>query len=531
MAGFFPPFSLDPSDSIEEAFIAPPPNVMENREILEEAEKRTLYEDFATVGIMPDTYVSLDELVGRLRQSFKNYDEEMIRRIFSALSSYSVTGTNYISGRTFIESYMKRRRELNAVLEAARGELESTERMLQQAEVNLQNIERNPSAAMNEDSKLTVQVVCLQNLQGGCGESPEGGTMYKVHLECQQQVIETQPAPVQQGSCFLNEVFSFEISKREGSLRLCLIRVDPYGGADELVGDCAILLEQLSDQKKHEMTKEIWGHQGEIVLSCQWIYSKKLLYTTYLGEFSMRRDVKLREISDYQTEVEKLNRPFGEEQKRHRGGGILAAFAAGPEYLSKLLDQLRVYLKLSSWMATSQHVAALTFCLSCVAGYTRAVSLDQMIAAFTFWNNLEPREVVPRSEENLLLFCCCCRVRSSQVDCRALFLPYALRSSRHGVRHLLDADLLSSVEDWIGRVRHSQYYQGFFHFSLYLEARALHSFLEMSVRPQAQGMRQLLTGMSSPPPLGPTCHSKLTNLPCCLWPPPQGPSLALGPCT
>lgn len=34
------------------------------------------------------------------------------------------------------------------MLEAARGELESTERMLQQAEVNLQNIERNPSAAM-----------------------------------------------------------------------------------------------------------------------------------------------------------------------------------------------------------------------------------------------------------------------------------------------------------------------------------------------------------------------------------------------
>lgn len=47
-------------------------------------------------------------LLSFLQQSFKNYDEEMIRRIFSALSSYSVTGTNYISGRTFIESYMKR---------------------------------------------------------------------------------------------------------------------------------------------------------------------------------------------------------------------------------------------------------------------------------------------------------------------------------------------------------------------------------------------------------------------------------------
>lgn len=39
---------------------------------------------------------------------------------------------------------------------------------------------------------------------------------------------------------------------------------------------------------------------------------------------------------------------------------------------------------------------------------------------------------------------------------------------------------------------------------------------------------RLLTGMSSPPPLEPTCHSKLTNLPCCPWPHPQDPSLALG---
>lgn len=37
--------------------------------------------------------------------------------------------------------------------------------------------------------------------------------------------------------------------------------------------------------------------------------------------------------------------------------------------------------------------------------------------------------VIARSEETLSLCCCCCRVRSSQVDCRALFLPYALRSS------------------------------------------------------------------------------------------------------
>ncbi|PFH36871.1 multi-pass transmembrane protein [Besnoitia besnoiti] len=432
MAGFFPPLSFDPSDTIEEAFIAPPPNVMENKEILEEAEKRTLYEDFASVGIAPDTYLSLEELVARLRRSRRSYDEEMIRRIFSALSSYSVTGTNYISGRTFIESYMKRRRELGAVLETARGELESVERMLQQAETNLQAIERNPAASMGEESKLTVQVVSVQHLQdASCGNSE--GALYKVHLECQQQVIETQPATVRQGSCYMNEVFSFEVSKHGGSLRLCLVRVDPYGGPDELVGDCAVLLEQLADQKKHEMTKEIWGHKGEIVLSCQWIYSRHLLYSTYMREFSVRRDVKLREISDYQIEQDKLNKPFGDNGKAT--GGLCGAFASGPEYLSKLLDQLRAYLKLSSWMATSQHMAALTLCLSCIAGYTRPVFLDQMIAAFTFWNNIDPRRWTVH-RYSFLMICCAVGILYDVWWMRIYFHAWSLTSVEADIHNI-----------------------------------------------------------------------------------------------
>ncbi|KFG42768.1 multi-pass transmembrane protein [Toxoplasma gondii MAS] len=158
-----------------------------------------------------------------------------------------------------------------------------------------------------------------------------------------------------------------------------------------------------SDQKKHEMTKEIWGHKGEILLSCQWIYSKKLLYSTYLGEFSVRRDVKLREISDYQLEADKLNQPFGTPEKPTRG--FFGAFAAGPELLSKLLEQLRVYLKLGSWMATTQHMAALTFCLSCIAGFSRPVFLDQMIAGFTFWNNIDPRRWTVHRYSFLMLCC------------------------------------------------------------------------------------------------------------------------------
>lgn len=70
--------------------------------------------------------------------------------------------------------------------------------------------------------------------------------VFKIHLECQQQVIETAPARVEEGKCFFNEVFSFEIGSREGDLRICLVKVDSISRAEELVGDCSVLLEDLA---------------------------------------------------------------------------------------------------------------------------------------------------------------------------------------------------------------------------------------------------------------------------------------------
>lgn len=61
-------------------------------------------------------------------------------------------------------------------------------------------------------------------------------------------MIETAAVRVERGVCFYNEVFSFEISSREGDLRLCLIKVDPNSGREELVGDCSVLLQDLSGE-------------------------------------------------------------------------------------------------------------------------------------------------------------------------------------------------------------------------------------------------------------------------------------------
>ncbi|OEH74839.1 multi-pass transmembrane protein [Cyclospora cayetanensis] len=353
------------SESIEDAFIAPPDNIQESRDAMEEVERRLLYDDFQRCGILPESLLNLSELLMRLRSSSRQYDEEMVQRIYAALSSYKGSRDAYTTGRVFIEAYMKRRRELVAVLESARGELDSAEMMLQQAETHLANLAVDPNAALAEDSKLTAQIASLHNLNQG-SPSASDGDVFKVHLECQQQVIETAPARVEGGSCYFNEVFSFEIAVREGDLRICLVKVDPASGAEELVGDCSVLLEDLADQKKREI---------------------RTLYEQYLQEFTLRREAKIRELSDYQEELDKLNRPFCTVEAGR--GGICGWIFLLPEILSRQLDDLKTYLKLPGWLLTSQYAVALTFLLSSIAGFSRSVFLDQAIVAFLFWNNLE----------------------------------------------------------------------------------------------------------------------------------------------
>ncbi|XP_026191158.1 uncharacterized protein LOC34622865 [Cyclospora cayetanensis] len=402
MAQLLQPFSFGTSESIEDAFIAPPDNIQESRDAMEEVERRLLYDDFQRCGILPESLLNLSELLMRLRSSSRQYDEEMVQRIYAALSSYKGSRDAYTTGRVFIEAYMKRRRELVAVLESARGELDSAEMMLQQAETHLANLAVDPNAALAEDSKLTAQIASLHNLNQG-SPSASDGDVFKVHLECQQQVIETAPARVEGGSCYFNEVFSFEIAVREGDLRICLVKVDPASGAEELVGDCSVLLEDLADQKKREIVKDIWGHAGEIILSCQWIFSKRTLYEQYLQEFTLRREAKIRELSDYQEELDKLNRPFCTVEAGR--GGICGWIFLLPEILSRQLDDLKTYLKLPGWLLTSQYAVALTFLLSSIAGFSRSVFLDQAIVAFLFWNNLDPQRWTLGRYSFLMLAC------------------------------------------------------------------------------------------------------------------------------
>lgn len=86
-------------------------------------------------------------------------------------------------------------------------------------------------------------------------------------------------------------------------------------------------------------------------------------------------------------------------------GGMCGWIYAVPEILSRQMEDLKSYLKLPGWLLTSQYAVALTFLLSGIAGYSRAVFLDQSIVAFLFWNNIDPKRWTLGRYSFLMLAC------------------------------------------------------------------------------------------------------------------------------
>eukprot|EP00922_Rhytidocystis_sp_ex-Travisia-forbesii_P057949 GHVS01085740.1.p1 GENE.GHVS01085740.1~~GHVS01085740.1.p1 ORF type:complete len:542 (-),score=68.35 GHVS01085740.1:318-1856(-) len=388
-SSFFQPFSADPPRS-EEPFIEPPQiSGLDNKELQEQMEKRILMDDMASCGIVAETHLSADDLSSKLQKSKRSYNDESVRRVYASLASYQTSlGADFVTGRQFCEAYMKRKRELHSVLDNTMRELDLVDKMLQQSQASLKKYsaqEMSSPQQIADESKLTVQVVSVQNIADG-GEDPT--CMYKIHLECQNQVIDTRAVYENASIAYFNEMFSFQITSRQGDLRVKFQQVEPYSGQETPLGECSVMVEDLGDQRKHELTKEIWGAQrAELLLSCQWIYSKKLLYQQYLREFSAKREQKLKDLVDYQNEYDKLNQLFEVDG----ASGTMGLLESGPEYVSRAIEQVMQNMKLTNWQVASQYVVTITFVLVCIASYTRCLFLDQVVSAFAFWCNLDAR--------------------------------------------------------------------------------------------------------------------------------------------
>eukprot|EP00917_Polyrhabdina_sp_WS-2016_P014134 GHVP01030983.1.p1 GENE.GHVP01030983.1~~GHVP01030983.1.p1 ORF type:complete len:458 (+),score=68.27 GHVP01030983.1:35-1408(+) len=332
----------------------------------ENLEANILKKDFAACGI-PDTMaVTLQSLVHALKYSKLDYDDDALRRTYAGARALG----DSVTTSTFISVYMKRKRELSKLCETAAKELDIATRLLFQSEANLRRLSASERTSTGlEESKLTVQIVSVQNLQSNFEE----GTAFKVNLECQGQMIETRPQVYHKGSIFWNEMFSFQIQSKEEEMKITLIRVD---FEEEALGKCSVHLESLADQRKHESAKDIWGDVScQILISSQWVYNKKSLYQAYVREYSARRELK---------------KPFKSTRKSGGSGGFLAA-CSSQTALASAIDSVMTTANLTSYQTASQYFVVISLVLCCIACYARPLFFDLTIMGFAFWCNLDPR--------------------------------------------------------------------------------------------------------------------------------------------
>eukprot|EP01068_Selenidium_serpulae_P004572 Selendium_serpulae@DN3640_c1_g1_i1.p1 len=294
-------------------------------EALRGHERFILLDDLALNGVQQDVPVTADELVNKLKHSRRTFDDATIRKQFAAAAAAQSatqkkadgTGTQVVTGKDFVDEYVRRRREVDFCISSSSSELRTAEKLLHQAERSL----RAASAAeerdayynmkhnVSEESKLTVQVISLKKVKGA---TP--GMHLKVHLECQHQEIETTAQVFRSGEVFWNELVSFQIGSRDGDLKISLFKVDTYNGIAEPFGKCSIVLEELGDQKKVDIAKPVAGttdkEAGTLSLSCQWVHSKKTLYLNYVRDLTARRNKSMKEVETFTKELKGLNAPF-----------------------------------------------------------------------------------------------------------------------------------------------------------------------------------------------------------------------------
>ncbi|KAF7456871.1 multi-pass transmembrane protein [Cryptosporidium felis] len=365
-------------------FSETPLSMQRNREVFVQQIKRELGEYFSIMGISDHEYYGLDEVLERIKSSNTRFSPEVIRKIFQSVKP---THMDKCSGKQLKESYLKRRWELQTMLDTCTREFEALEQLRQQAENNLRRFENVANKYEEEESKLMIQVVSL-DLQ----KEMSFDSSYKIHLECQDQVIETQPKRYQHDKkcVFWNELFSFEVERKFG-VEGNLLEISLLDGRNQVqLGECSLILDELADQRKHELKKEVYAYGsgvslGSLLISCQWLYSKHILYKSYLREFKQKRDQKIEDLNTYQNELASLDEPF---LPKSSSPSLYIYLSSIPDFLANKLDNSLKQLRVTGPDVLYKYVIFISFLLQWIASATRSCYLDSVTTCYIFWCNL-----------------------------------------------------------------------------------------------------------------------------------------------
>ncbi|KAL7066485.1 hypothetical protein ACR3K2_30770 [Cryptosporidium serpentis] len=356
--------------------------IQKSRETQLQQFTRDLNEYFTLMDIKDHEYYSLSEIINKIRKSGIPFSAEMMRKIFL---SVNMTHPDKCNGKQLKESYIKRRWELQTMLDTCNKEFEALEQLRHQAEHNLRRYETEENKYCYQESKLTIQIVSFEPIYMINME-----TQYKINLECQEQVIDTQWKSIEdENTVFWNELFSFEIGQTN-DLESCDLIIRLFNFYNDCIAKTNIVIEDLADQRRHEIKKDMYSINGDevvgsLLVSCQWLYSRYILYKSYVREFKQKRDQKLNDMSIYQQELKSLDEPFLPKDNSENLSFYIDAI---PEYIADKIDVILTQFKINHPTILYKYIVFISFCLQWIASATRSCFLDSLITSYIFWCDL-----------------------------------------------------------------------------------------------------------------------------------------------
>jgi len=323
--------------------------------------------------------VSFKECQGKLpKQSL--FDRDAIADLFSEI------GNKKVGQKEFAKLYLKRRNEIADKLQKLNHEKNGLLRSSEYSE-----IQRKRTASANTSiGKLIVKV---KNIKPE--EEMDPFKKFKIHLRCNQQAIETRALHLMEDTVNVDELFSFQIGSGSLNDELEVILKDAKDA--KLQGDKSISLSKLRDQNVEKIEVDL--KKCSVELHCQLIYDQAKLHYSYAQEYRRRLRELGPKMTDYQTLLKKYDLPI-----THKGLGVgkfVQSVFQGDMAANKLENMMESY-GLTNTQKASQIFVYLYLILVCFASYARAMFLDQGIALFAFFFNLESRRWSDKKYRNCI---------------------------------------------------------------------------------------------------------------------------------
>eukprot|EP00347_Sterkiella_histriomuscorum_P014348 403361215 len=272
--------------------------------------QQKLYDEFKKLDINNDGSITIEEVVEFLKQKGgNNVDTRIAEELFIEIDRDQ---SGRISLNEFVESYFLQQREVEERIEELTKIIQEDQKKRVEIQEKLKEIsetEQINQYGIMIGSVLTATVIEARELRSSrITGTPNAYVMLTVEGQrSQTDQAQSSTDPV------WNEIITFDITT--GREPLVIQIYDRVGvGADPLIGECEISLDQLNDQYKHDEWFQLENGRnltGKVRLNLHWIHSRKRFLQDILKIQDLALEEENAEREGLMYQLENMKKPFG----------------------------------------------------------------------------------------------------------------------------------------------------------------------------------------------------------------------------